>query len=170
MSRPTGLRAVATTIAIVVALFATLATSAPAVSIGNTVQGHPLLLTPERPLAAVGFVFEANAAAFDESRRTLLAFHFEPFWSDVPAGRAPALTPSLVKIIGPPLGERGFIESRSEDLVCFGANCLGTYQAKFRWPPDLHIGSVRVEWSVRADISYDRSDPPEGARAQVRVE
>jgi hypothetical protein len=156
-------------IAIVVALIATLATSREPASIGNTVEGHPLLLTPERPLAAVGFVFEANAAGFDESRRTLLAFDFEAFWSDVPASQAAALTPNLVKIIGPPLGERGFIE-RSEQLVCFGADCLGTYQARFRWPPDLHIGSVRVEWSVTADISYDRSDPPEGARAQVRVE
>jgi hypothetical protein len=170
MSRPSGLRAVATTIAIVVAMIATLATSRAPASIGNTVEGHPLLLTPERPLATAGFVFEANAAAFDEPIRTLLAFDFEPFWSDLPAGGAPALTPNLVKIIGPPLGERGFIESRSERLLCFGADCLGTYQARFRWPPDLHIGSVRVEWSVTADISYDRSDPPEGARAQVRVE
>jgi hypothetical protein len=170
MSRPSGLRALATTIAIVVALIATLATSRAQVSIGNTVEGHPLLLTPERPLAAGGFVFEANAAAFDEPIRVLLTFDFEPFWSDVPAGRAPALTPNLVKIIGPPLGERGFIESRSEHLVCFGADCLGTYQAKFHWPPDLHMGSVRVQWWVTADISYYGSDPPDGARAQVRVE
>jgi hypothetical protein len=170
MSRPSGLRAIATTIAIVVALIATLATSRAAVSIGNTVEGHPLLLTPERPLAAAGFVFEANAAAFDEPIRILLTFDFEPFWSDVPAGGAPALTPDLIKIIGPPLGERGFIELQPEHLVCFGADCPGTYQARFRWPPKLHIGSVRVEWSVTADISYDRSDPPEGARAQVRVE
>jgi hypothetical protein len=170
MNRPSGLRAFATTIAIVVALMATLATSRAPVSIGNTVQGHPLLLTPERPLAVVGFLFEANAAAFDESLRTLLAFDFEAFWADVPASQAPALTPDLVKIIGPPLGERGFIEAGSEQLVCLGADCLGTYQARFRWPPDLHIGSVRVEWSVRAEISYGSSDPPEGAHAQVRVE
>jgi hypothetical protein len=170
MSRPSGLRAVATTIAIVMALIATLATSRAPVSIGNTVEGHPLLLTPKRPLAFAGFVFEANAAAFDEPIRILLAFDFEPFWSDVPAGGAPALTPNLVKIIGPPLGERGIVESRSGGLVCFGADCLGTYQARFRWPPNLHIGSVRVEWSVTADISYARSDPPEGAHAQVRVE
>lgn len=170
MSRPSGLRALATTIAIVVALIATLATSRAPVSIGNTVEGHPLLLTPERPLATAGFLFEANAAAFDEPIRVLLTFDFEPFWSDVPAGRAPALTPNLVKIIGPPLGERGFIELQPEHLVCFGADCLGTYQARFRLPPDLDIGSVRVEWSVTADISYYGSDPPDGARAQVRVE
>jgi len=170
MSRPSGLRAVATTIAIVVALIATLATSRAPASIGNTVEGHPLLLTPQRPLATAGVLFEANAAAFDEPIRILLAFDFEPFWSDVPASQAPALIPNLVKIIGPPLGEQGFIESRSEQLVCFGADCLGTYQARFRWPPNLHIGSVRVEWSVRAEISYALSDPPEGARAQVRVE
>lgn len=170
MSCPSGLRAVATTIAIVVALIATLATSQAQVSIGNTVDGHPLLLTPERPLAAGGFLFEANAAAFNEPIRVLLTFDFEPFWSDVPAGRAPALTPNLIKIAGPPLGGRGFIELRSEHLVCFGARCLGTYEARFHWPPDLDIGSLRVEWSVTADISYYGSDPPDGAHAQVRVE
>lgn len=170
MRRPSGLRAVATAIATVAALIATLATSQAQVSIGNTVEGHPLLLIPERPLATAGFVFEANAAALDEPTRILLSFDFEAIWSDVPAGRAPALAPNLIKIAGSPLGEGGFIELRSEHQVCFGARCLGTYEARFRWPRNLHIGSVRVEWSVTADISYYGSDPPEGAHAQVRVE
>lgn len=131
-------------------------------------EGPALFLTNDAPSAAAGFVFEANAAALEVPGLELLAFEWDTFWSGVPAG-ARELTPEIVKVDGPPLGEDGFRQSDPQDLVCHGDGCLGTYEARFRWPSDIDVGSVRIEWRVTANISY-QSDPADGARVQARVE
>lgn len=131
-------------------------------------EGPALFLSPDAPSAAAGITFEANAAAMEVSGLELLVFEWDTFWSGVPAG-ATELTPEIVKMGGPPLGEEGFRESDPQELVCYGEECIGTYQARFRWPSGLEDGSVRIEWRVTANISY-QSDPSDGAAVRAKVE
>jgi hypothetical protein len=131
-------------------------------------EGPALFLTPDTPSAVAEFVFEANAAAQEVPGLELLAFEWDTFWSGVPAG-AREISPEIVKIGGPALGDDALRESDPQELVCYGEECLGTYEARFRWPSGLEAGSVRIEWRVTANISY-QSDPADGAQVQARVE
>lgn len=161
-----SLRSLFTLLAAGVAVLGVIATTPPEATIGNTVEGQALSLSPDRPSATASFAFQANDAAFEEARRIGVHVHHRAFWSGTGGGPPPELPVEVRKVAGPELREWELT-----DRGCGGtARCIGTYLLSFRWPLGLRAESVRVEWSVTAEISYDRSKPPAGAEARVRVE
>jgi hypothetical protein len=123
--------------------------------------GPALFLTADAPAASAGFTFEANAAALEKPGYVLLAFEWRAFWSGGTRDRT-AFTPEIV-------GGGGFEPTEDGDFVCYGPECLGTYEARLEWPADLETGSVRIEWTVTANISYP-SGMADGASVRARVE
>lgn len=128
--------------------------------IGNSSQGPALFLTPDDASASAGFTFEANGPALEEPGLIFLGFEWRAFWADGGGGR----TELIPEIVG-----GGFERSKGGDFVSYGQECLGTYEARFEWPEDLDTGSVRIEWTVTANISYP-SGIADGASVQARVE
>jgi hypothetical protein len=162
-------RRVAATIAMAVATVAVLATSQARVDIGDTTEGPPLQVTPGEPAAAIGFVVDANDVAL-EAGLASLTVGWDLFWSGLPSGVDPELTPEILKTAGPGLVEPAFRGSMAEELYCLGSDCLGTYQLIFTWPADLEAGTVRIAWRVTANVSFESGSPPDGAQVDVRVE
>jgi hypothetical protein len=162
----TRLRRLGAGIMIVVASIASVATTPSRPTLTAEEKGSPILLSPEHPSVAARFEFEANPAAFRRYQSLGVHVDYRTFWYGLAAKAPPQLEAELVKVSGPPLSPWNL-----QHLSCGAVPaCVGVYELTFSWPKRLTSGSVRVEWTVSAEIGYSGSDTPRGGVVRVRLE
>lgn len=137
-------RSIATALMIALGSFATLATSQVQPSLGDRAEGS-FVLSRDLPGFAARFSFDANAAALAGNERVVLEVEHAEYWSPPAAPRS--LEPAIERVDGGPA-------ATWVGLRCFGVACLGVYEITFRWPTGVDASTVRVGWSVSAEITY----------------
>jgi hypothetical protein len=138
--------------------FATLATSQVQPSLGDRAEGS-FVLSRDLPGFAGRFSFDANAEALAGHERVVLKVEHAEYWSPPAAPRS--LGPRIARVDGGPA-------ATWVGLRCFGVACLGMYEITFRWPNGVDASTVRVGWSVSAEITY-RDAPDRDASLDVEI-
>jgi hypothetical protein len=162
--RPLG-RWLATWFMLSAATVGTVATSRAVSMLEDRARGAPVILDPAHQEATARFAFSATPSARRGWERLGVHLDVDTIWTGLPEGSGPEVVTELTKI-SPPVPQRDL----GVTLSCIASSdCIGEYEVTFRWP-GLITGQVRVEWSVWANITYEKPSPPEGAEIGVEIE